>query len=392
MIDRGHSRVNTFARLVLRLVTLVLAISVIVAVLGGSLWYVWQDARGQAPEVGYTIRVEEVEKLVHKVILLPRGAEIARPVDPDDSRERTFVVEWGESVTQVAYHLEREGLIADAEVFRHLVQSMGAERNIERGVFSLRPSMTMEEIAIQLQHGRLPSASVTVLEGWRAEEIAGRLEEEGVTSGNDFLAVVRQGRGDYDFLRDRPPGSPVSVEGFLFPDTYEFPLDTTPGRVIEIMLQNWDRRVPPEERQKAADQDFSLYEVVSLAAIVEREAVVPEERSLIAGVYLNRLRAGMYLQADPTVQYAKGYDPTTDGWWSHMKQEEASTVDSPYNTFLNPGLPPGPICNPGLASIEAVLEPTPTEYLFFYHKGDGTHAFAVTYDEHLRNQERYGGK
>jgi len=100
----------------------------------------------------------------------------------------------------------------------------------------------------------------------------------------------------------------------------------------------------------------------------------------------------MYLQADPTVQYAKGYDPTPDRWWSRMKQEEAITVDSPYNTFLNPGLPPGPICNPGLASIKAVLEPTPTEYLFFYHKGDGTHAFAVTYEEHLRNQERYGGE
>lgn len=392
MSNRGHSRVNTFVRLALRLVTLVLAISVIVAVLGGALWYVWQNARGKAPEVGYTISVQEVEKLVHKAILLPRSEEVERPVDPDDSRERTFVVEWGESVTQVAYHLEREGLISDAQLFRHLVQSMGAERNIERGVFSLRPNMTMEEIAIQLQHGRLPSATVTVLEGWRAEEIAACLENEGVTSGNDFLAVVRQGRGDYEFLSDRPPGSPVSLEGFLFPDTYELPLATTPGRVTEIMLKNWDRRVPPELRQKAADQGFSLYELVSLAAIVEREAVAPEERSLIAGVYLNRLETGMYLQADPTVQYAKGYDPTTDRWWSPMKQEEASTVDSLYNTFLNPGLPPGPICNPGLASIKAVLEPTPTEYLFFYHKGDGTHAFAVTYEEHLRNQERYGGE
>ncbi|MGM0400364.1 MAG: endolytic transglycosylase MltG, partial [Chloroflexota bacterium] len=118
----------------------------------------------------------------------------------------------------------------------------------------------------------------------------------------------------------------------------------------------------------------------------------PEERPLMASVYLNRLEEGMRLQADPTAQYAKGYDEETERWWSSMSREEFNTVDSPYNTYLNAGLPPGPICNPGLASLRAVLEPEPSDYLFFLARGDGSHVFAETYEEHLRNEERYGGE
>lgn len=134
---------------------------------------------------------------------------------------------------------------------------------------------------------------------------------------------------------------------------------------------------------------MSIYEVVTLASIVEREAVVDEERPIIASVYLNRLNRGMYLQSDPTVQYAKGYSAESGRWWNPMIQEEAQSVDSPYNTFLYPGLPPGPICSPGLASIQAVLYPADTPYLFFFSKGDGTHAFSKTYEEHLENMRRY---
>jgi len=388
--------VKALVRVLLRLVTLVLAISAVAVLLGGGLWYVWRDARGQTPQVGYKITAQKVEKEIRGLLLRRRGSDVTRPADAADSRERTFIVESGETVTQVAYHLERVGLVADAELFRLLVQYLGVEGDIQAGVFSLRPNMTMEEIVRQLQHGRLPTVTVTVPEGWRAEQIAELLAEPQemlkVTEAQAFLQAVLQGRSDYDFLSDRPPGSPASLEGFLFPDTYQLPLETTPGRVIEIMLQNWDRRIPSELRSQAAEQGLSLYELVTLASIVEREAVLPEERPLIASVYLNRLEKGMYLQADPTVQYAKGYDQATERWWSPMKQEEASTVDSPYNTFLNPGLPPGPICNPGLASIKAVLDPASTDYLFFYHMGDGRHAFATTYEEHLRNQELYGGE
>jgi UPF0755 protein len=140
---------------------------------------------------------------------------------------------------------------------------------------------------------------------------------------------------------------------------------------------------------------MTLFDVIILASIVEREAVMPEERAVIASVYLNRLdptfinETALRLSADPTVQYAKGYDPATQNWWNPMLPGEGQTVDSPYNTFRVQGLPPGPISNPGLASIEAVLNPADTGYLYFHAIGDGSHVFAATLEEHLRNQDRY---
>jgi len=379
-------------RLLLRLITLVLGISVVVFVLVGGFWYMWQDARGRAPQVSYTVTVKKLEQAGLGLYLRYRGADVSRPINPNDSRELTFVVRSGEAVSTVAQNLKRMGLIKDAGLFGWLVRYWGADGDIQAGVYSLRPNMTMEEIMRQLQHGRIPAVMVTIPEGWRAEEIAALLEKVNVVSAAEFLAAVAEGRSDYPFLGERPPDAPTSLEGFLFPDTYQFPQHTTPNRVLDIMLENWDRRVPPELRARAADQDLTLYEAVTLASIVEREAVIPEERPIIAGVYLNRLNSGMYLQADPTVQYAKGYNETTKRWWNPMLQEEALAVVSPYNTFVNPGLPPGPICNPGLASIRAMLAPTASDYLFFFSKGDGSHAFAATFEEHLRNQELYGSK
>jgi UPF0755 protein len=259
--------------------------------------------------------------------------------------------------------------------------------------------MTMEELVLQLQHGRLLPVNVTVPEGWRAEQIAQWLETQGVVvSADEFMAAVRQGRSDLQFLLDRPAGSSASLEGYLFPAKYQFDQRSDPHDVIGQMLAAWSSawsdQIPEELRQKAAEQHRTIYEVLTLAALVEREAVASEERPVIAGVYMNRIAQGMYLQADPTVQYAKGFDPVTGRWWAPMEQEEAITVVSPYNTFLNPGLPPGPICNPGVASIRAALEPDVSGgYLFFYamHDEGGHHAFARTYEEHLANEQLYGG-
>jgi len=384
--------VRALLRMLLRFITLVLAISIVVFVLVGGLWYVWQNAHGRAPQVSYTLTVKKLEQAGLGLYLRYRGEDVSQPADPGDSRELTFVVRSGEAVSTIAENLQRVGLIRDAKLFGWLVRYWGADGDIQAGVYSLRPSMTMEEIMRQLQHGRMSAVMVTIPEGWRAEEVAALLEKVNVVSAAEFMAAVEQGRSDYPFLGERPPDAPASLEGFLFPDTYQFPQQTTPDRVLDIMLDNWDRRVPSGLRTAAATQHLTLYEVVVLASIVEREAVIPNERPIIAGVYMNRLTNGMYLQADPTVQYAKGYNEITKRWWNPMRQEEGLTVDSPYNTFINPGLPPGPICSPGLAAIRAVLSPTASDYLFFFSKGDGSHAFAATYEEHLRNMEIYGSK
>ena len=386
---------NNALRIFLRLITLVLGISIAIVGIGGGAYYMWCNAQGRAPEVGFQITTAKLESTawgLYLSFLKTQGKDYTQPQDAADTTKRTFIVDSGDSSGQVGYNLEQQGLITDGELFRRVVQYLGADQDIQVGVYALAPSMTMVEIVQQLQHGRLLPVEVTIVEGWRAEEIAALLEEKGVIiSADEFMEAVEKGRSDFAFLLDRPAGSSASLEGFLFPDTYQFDQRSDVDAVIGTMLQNWSNYVTEEMRAKAAEQNKTLYELVTLASIVEREAVVAEERPLIAGVYLNRLKQGMYLQSDPTVQYAKGYDKTTGKWWNPMLQEEAITVVSPYNTFLNPGLPPTPICNPGLASISAALEPTESDYLFFYHKGDGTHAFAVTYEEHLQNEQLYGG-
>jgi UPF0755 protein len=150
-------------------------------------------------------------------------------------------------------------------------------------------------------------------------------------------------------------------------------------------------------RSDAQARGLSLHEVLTLASIVEREARLDAERPIVASVYLNRLakklpEADGYLRADPTFQYARGYDPKTGRWWAPFGVDDVKSLDSPYNTFLRPGLPPGPICSPSLASIKAAIYPAETQFLYFYAKGDGSHAFAKTYEEHLKNQSLYGGQ
>ena len=386
---------NSVLRISLRFITLVLTLSIVGFIMVGGFWYMWQNAQGQAPEISYTITAEKMEETALTTYLhLRYGQDVMeRAARPDDHQEVTFVVEAGESVYSVAQNLKRLGLVEDPDVFRRVSQVMRADTDIQVGVYTLRPSMTVQEIILELRHGRVPTVIVTIPEGWRMEQVAELLEQRGVTAAAEFLQVANQPRTDYSFLADRPDGSPMNLEGFLFPDTYQLPLNSPAENVVGILLQNWDRRVSPDLRAQAAEHGLSLYEIIALASIVEREAVLAEERTLIAGVFWNRLRIGMRLQADPTVSYAKGYSIEQSRWWPGMLMEEAETVNSPYNTYLNAGLPPGPICSPGLAAIRATIEPAETEYMFFRSKGDdGSHVFVVTYEEHLRNHALYGGR
>ena len=342
------------------------------------------------------LTLETIEDYALELYLRLQEPRLSQPAG-DSTTPVRFVVSPGETATQIAHRLEEAGLIVDADLFRLYIQHEGIDARLEAGEFELSPSMTIPEIAQALLQARAREVVVTIPEGLRAEEVAERLEEAGVTDGDAFLALVRGGDpaslglGPYAFLDDRPEGA--SLEGYLFPDTYRFPVNAQPTEVLRIFLDNFDRRVTPELRQEAAAKGLSLYTVLILASIVEREAVIPEERPLIASVYLNRLAKDMYLNADPTVQYAMGYQPDTGQWWkTPVTLEEYRNVISPYNTYLNRGLPPGPICSPGLASIEAVIRPAETDYLYFVATGDGRHVFARTLEEHQANVERYQGR
>ncbi len=310
-----------------------------------------------------------------------------------------FVVEPGTPARTIGQNLEAAGLIKDALLFEAYVRVNGLGNRLEAGTHRLNPSMTLPEIVAALQDAAASSITVTLPEGWRLEQMAEQFAAAGALTDDTYLGQAQ--RGDltgleaerYPFLQQRPAGA--GLEGYLFPDTYLIPAGGESGQaILARQLDTFAAKALPIYEAAVAEgrTDLSLHTVLTLASIVEREAVIPAERPAIAGVYLNRLAQGMKLDADPTVQYALGYQPESGQWWkTPVFLEEYSAVDSPYNTYLYAGLPPGPIANPGLASIRAVIEPEAHEYLYFVAVPDGTgaHVFATTYDEHIENTARY---
>ena len=316
------------------------------------------------------------------------------PVLPTSTPGETIIISIreGEGAQDVADKLEDEGIIASGLLFRVLVALEGYEHQLMAGDYEFDKGMPTLEVLERIRHGQTAPLVVTIREGMRAEEIAELMEEKKVVSAEDFLEAIKNWY-EFSFLYTKPYWA--NLEGYLFPDTYFFSRNMTAEEVVQQILENFDQRVDNELRQEADVAGLSMHSVLTLASIVEREAQVPDERPIIAAVFLKRLRRGMPLEADPTVQYALGNDPASVAKYGYWKQELTQTdleVDSPYNTYLYTGLPRGPICNPGLASIEAVIRPAETSYLYFVARADGSHVFAETLEEHLRNIEQYGGR
>lgn len=325
----------------------------------------------------------------HRFVAAPQppGTAGAGPADP----VVTVVITPGEPTAAVAEELQRLGLISNATAFRALLRLRGAEGKIEAGTYRLERGMSMDDILDRLRHAPAAEVTLTVREGLRAEEVAALVADKQLTQAGQFLELVKAGKvpslAAADALADRPPGA--SLDGYLFPDTYRLAREgSDASTVLEKMVGTFGERFTPAMRKQAANQKHTVFEVVTMASIVERESRLPEERPLIAGVYWNRLKAGMGLFADPTVQYALGFQKGTGAWWKRDLTPEDLKVNSPYNTYLRPGLPPGPICNPGLASLQAALEPQ-GDYLYFVAKGDGSHVFAHTLAEHNANVAKY---
>ena len=301
-------------------------------------------------------------------------------------------VDEGEGAQEIGDTLEAEGVIESAIQFRVLVELMGYDRLLQAGEYELDPNTPALNVVYRMRRGIVSSLFVTVIEGWRLEEIADALDEQGVISRDEFLEAAVAGNFDFDFLgRLR---AATSLEGYLFPATYFYRRDDTAEDVIQRMLEATNEKFTPELRSQALDQGLTVHGVLTLASIIEREAKVAEERPIMAQVFLTRLRRGMLLEADPTVQYALAEEPENVeefGYWKTELTEEDLEIDSDYNTYRTSGLPPTPIGAPRLDSIMAVIEPTDTNFLYFVATGDedGSHAFAETLAEHLENVEEY---
>jgi UPF0755 protein len=306
-----------------------------------------------------------------------------------------IVVQEGDTAADIGERLEAAEIIDSATSFERLATIIGAESRLSAGEYEFLEATSVLDAVTRMRDGLTSARVVTVREGLRLEEVAKLLEDRGVVNANDFLAaangIATSGSNiDADLLASRPRAA--TLEGYLYPATYSFPRSSDATQVVLTMIDSLATRLTPELRAEATAQDLSIHQVLILASIVEREAVLPEERELIASVYLNRIEEGMPLQADPTVQYALTQRPGSVvefGYWKRALTLQDLQYDSTYNTYVKSGLPPGPIANPGIDSITAVIRPAQTNYLFFVATGNGGHAFAETYDEHLRNVDRY---
>jgi len=297
----------------------------------------------------------------------------------------------GEGVIQIGDALEDAGVIDSAIRFRVLVALLGYEKMLQAGDYELEPDMPVLQVVYRMRRGIVSPNFVTLIEGWRLDQTADALDEHAIISREEFLEAAVAGNFDeFAFLRRLGPQTPL--EGYLLPATYFYRRSDTAEDLIQQMLEAMDKGFTKELRSEALDAGLTMHGVLTLASIIEREAKVPEERPIMAQVFLKRLRLGTALEADPTVQYALAEDPASVeefGYWKTELTKDDLAVDSLYNTYRYGGLPPGPISAPRLDSILAVIRPADTNYLFFVAKPNGSHAFAETFEEHQRNIEEF---
>ena len=282
----------------------------------------------------------------------------------------------GQTGSEVARILKQKGVIRSELLFKILMRLTAANKDLKAGRFDLRKNTPDLLVLNCIKTGKCTHyEKVTFLEGWRSEEMAEELAEHGVTDAREFLNLVRA----------------QDLEGKLFPSTYLFADNTSPQKVIDEMLAQYKKYIIP--LFKKYKTDLTERQVLTLASIVEREAVVHDERPKIAAVYLNRHYMGKRLEADPTVQYALGFALKENRYWKRGLTYKDLKVDSPYNTYRYAGLPPGPICNPGVKSVEAVLNPQPGfDALYFVADNTGRHAFSRTFHEHKQHIKRIRGR
>lgn len=281
--------------------------------------------------------------------------------------EKGVIIPEGATVSQIAQILEKEALIKSPLAFKIHVITSGLSQKLQAGHFSLAPTLTAAQIAQALTRGAL-DVWVTIPEGWRIEEISERLEAKIGLKKEEFSAAAQ--------------------EGYMFPDTYLIPKKATATEVVKLMKDNFERRFTPL-RASLSRTTLKESQVVVLASLVERETKFAQDRPKVAGVILKRLSLGIPLEIDATVQYALGYSQEEKTWWRKNLTEADLKTNSPYNTRKFAGLPPKPIANPGLASLESVISPLETDYLYYLSDHEGRIHYAKTLDEHIQNINRY---
>lgn len=312
-----------------------------------------------------------------------------RPVGGDGNI--LYNVAKGEGASSIAEGLEEAGLVRSATFFKFTTWSRGTRGDFKAGAFELSPSMSTREIEHVLTtfEPSQEEVSVTVLEGWTIDDIAAHLETEGISSEEDFYAEVGKSAEfvsagalpawseTYGFLDDKPARN--SLEGYLFPDTYRIFAESGAKALVRRMLSNFEAKLTPELREEIEASGHNVFEIVTMASVIEREVQTDEDMALVSGIFWNRVELGMGLQADSTVNYITGLSKPSVSF-------AETDIDHPWNTYKYRGLPAGPIGNPGLRAILAAIRPAETDYLYFLTDPQGKVYYGRTLEEHNANR------
>lgn len=306
--------------------------------------------------------------------------QLHSPANPGGGTVRVVVAP-GSTFHEVADTLHRAGLIDSTLVFDLYARYHHLDRNVQAGAYVIGRNKDMTQILQALQTAIPEEVFITIPEGYTIQKTAAMLDKGTLVKGSDYLQVAKSGQFDYDFLASRPQGA--SLEGFLFPDTYLVPRTVTAKQLVTLQLDAFKKLWDQTRQDLAAKRKLNSFQVVTIASLIEREVRYDEDRPLVASVIYNRLASGWPLQLDATVLYAKGV------WQSNVTLDDLK-INSPYNTYLHTGLPPGPIANPGSKAIDATLKPADTGYFFYLSDSQGHNHYAKTNDEFNQLKRQYG--
>ncbi len=307
------------------------------------------------------------------------------PVDHNSNEIRKFLVKRGQDAKEIADSLERAGLIRYSFAFRTYVSITKQSNNLKAGEYELSSSMTVPDIVNKIASGAMVKKSVTIIEGWTIKDIGDYFEKKELAIFEQLLDLDNKEEDDYfkkdfAFLSDKPSG--LGLEGYLFPDTYEFSPEDGLEDIVRMMFANFGSKLNSELKADILSQRKTIFEIITIASLIEKEVRTIEDKKIISGIIKNRLEVDMPLQIDATITYVTGRNSTK------ILKEELE-LDSLYNTYKYKGLPLGPICNPGMDSIKAAIYPTENDYLFYLSTPEGETIFSKTLKEHKEAINKY---